>query len=323
MPELFERDRTESAIAAALATLFNKQRRELVRRLGDPPRITGVGSLVWDGFEREIVSELRPRIERIYRQAARGLFSDPDTAVSDRATDDDFVPLDFDPVETAAAAFADRRAVETAAEIVKNARARVEKVARENRDKAVAVGIGALLIGMLGPSHAEKAAITETTEAVSMGEIETIDKITTAQDTQLDQFRIQAEQARAAQAKAQADLDQAAEDLKAIRVKDEIEAAEKRKRKFEAELEKKTDETKVADEKVDKLLRFRWAGLWITDKFDEVRVAVVCPICKPLHRRELDNISLGELPSGFKTASPPAHGNCRCWITFERIEVAA
>ena len=319
MPELPKRDRIESAIAGALATLFNKQRRELVRRLGDPPKLGGINSALWNSFEAEIVSDLQPRIERIYRQASRNLFTDPDVPISDRQKDEDFVDLDFDTVFDSAEVFASKRAKEVAALIVKNARERVEKVVKENKDKAAIVGIGALLIGMLGPSHAERAAITETTNAVSAGEIETIAKVDTIERLRIEDLNQSAIESRKSLKVAEAAQKQAKEDLKAIEEKDKKEAARRRVRKTDDEVKKKQREAEKSEAAFEKAEANRILILWVTDRFDEVRVAVVCPICKPLHRREIFAIRSDELTSGHDdNISPPAHEFCRCWVVVKR-----
>jgi len=169
MPELKDRDDSEGTIAVLLANLFNEQRREIKRRLGDPPRLSGINESFWIGLERQAAERIRPKLREVHAAAALQLLGDVSQPVAGNTGE-----LTQEAVFRRADQFADRRSAELAQQMTANTRQRVEKIARENQGAAAAVGIGVLLIGVLGAGRAERAAITEVTDAAARGELDTV-----------------------------------------------------------------------------------------------------------------------------------------------------
>ena len=168
MPELKDRDDSEAAIAILLAGLFNDQRQKIKRRLGDPPRLSGITDSFWTGLERETASRIRPKLKEVHLAAGLALLADPGEPIEGTGR------LTRAAIEAKAAEFAQRRADELAEEMTRNTRERVEEIARKHQGAAAAVGTGVLLIGVLGAGRAEAAAITEVTDAAARGELDTV-----------------------------------------------------------------------------------------------------------------------------------------------------
>lgn len=169
MPELKDRDDSEAAIAALLASIFNDQRGELKRRLGDPPRLSGVTESFWIDMERKAAERIRPKLKEVHAAAALQLLDDTAQPVAGHEGE-----LTQEAVLRRAEEFSQRRSVELAQQMTSNTRQKVEKIARDNAGAAAAIGIGVLLIGALGAGRAERAAITEVTDAAARGELDTV-----------------------------------------------------------------------------------------------------------------------------------------------------
>lgn len=169
MPELKDRDDSEAAIAALLASIFNDQRGELKRRLGDPPRLPGVTESFWIDMERKAAERIRPKLKEVHAAAALQLLDDTAQPVGGHEG-----ALTQAEILRRAEEFAQRRSVELAQQMTSNTRQKVETAVRERDDEAAAVAIGVVLLGILGAGRAERAAITEVTDAAARGELDTV-----------------------------------------------------------------------------------------------------------------------------------------------------
>lgn len=163
MPDLPNRQDEEAALAALLLVQFEEFQDEALGLLGDPPDMANLPVGYFDRIAQSIKATLLDQLTGLHVEAAERMAEAFDMA--------------WDAARAAkeAAAWAEQRATELATDFAKRIYEQISEALQRFREQensdAAAAGLGVMLATIFSEERAEGIAVTETTGAVSEGEI--------------------------------------------------------------------------------------------------------------------------------------------------------
>lgn len=161
MAALSDRLQIEEKFATRLSGLMGRHRRELFRLMGTPPSVANVPESFWAKIEKEADEEAAAILLLILMKSSSQYFPTWNTS-------DDQVGI----IRRKAGVWTKGRASELAKQYRDNTKKYLEKKSLAWGTVATPEEVNADLVDLLGPTRAERIAVTETTDAaVAGGEI--------------------------------------------------------------------------------------------------------------------------------------------------------
>lgn len=162
MPNLTNRDRLEQEIAKAIVSALKGRAKELMKLLGNPPRLENVPPSFWQEIGEDLTREIRPKLTKVFRASSAGLMG--------AAT----VGIDWAIVNQAAVDWALRYTFELVKGINENSVNALRKfVSTFYEEKLTLDELADNISEIFGEYRAAMIAVTETTRATAQGEKET------------------------------------------------------------------------------------------------------------------------------------------------------
>jgi len=162
MPDIPNRDELEAEIARRFSKLSAKQRKELMRLLGDPPNFSNIPPSFWEQMKNELTGIFIPVLSMIYLDSAERLVAELPIGV------------DWGIMNEAASRWARQYSFELVGGITdKSRRATQEAIAGFFEQGMTRADLEATLIRIYdSPTRAELIGVTEVTRAASEGDQE-------------------------------------------------------------------------------------------------------------------------------------------------------
>jgi hypothetical protein len=153
------RDGWELRFQAISNGLLNRQLDELMRMLGDPPRLGNVPSSFWTQARAEMVEMLGPLLQDLYNDAAS------------QALRDTLIPVDWAMVNERAATWADQYAFSLVTRLNEHSLGTLRETIPQSFRKDWTMDVlRSELTGTFGPVRASMIATTEVTRAAAEGQ---------------------------------------------------------------------------------------------------------------------------------------------------------
>lgn len=170
MPVLPDETRAEleASLAREVGKLNVRTRRELLRLIGDPPRLDNLTEDVWREILLDFEQTLTPQLEKTFIESAVHMMTTPIS-----------IPVDFDLINDRAVTWARARASETSQGMISYRRQKVHGWTADYLENKIDRDTYVGRIGrMFGTAKAEQIAITEVTTAAAEGERPIVEALT-------------------------------------------------------------------------------------------------------------------------------------------------
>ena len=155
-----DRDRWEQTLARAMGRLGSAELRDLMDKLGDPPRLENLPYGFWEQAQEDWRSNIQPNLEQIFLEAAQEVMGEFNVGV------------DWALVNTEASRWAQSYSFELVKGITDYTRdALQQKISGFFQAPTTLGQLRESIAELFGPVRAEMIAITEVTRAATMGEV--------------------------------------------------------------------------------------------------------------------------------------------------------